>query len=240
MPAQPNLSLINGLAALQCVTAADGAIGSREVARRLGLVHTRANRLLGTLAQLGLVEQDAERKYRVGPALHVLAAHGMRASGLLPAAMPTLARWHGEGFTVALGVAWQGQVCFLLHARPGQVLHESIGRHELWPADLTAAGLALISHQSDVPAPTTDTRIEDLVDDQRDLAAAVERTRRDGFALRRWRNGEVSLGVGVGRPPLAALAISHRHLDASALPALAARLAADAAAIAALLPGVRP
>jgi len=59
MPAQPNLSLINGLTCLQELIASPSLVGSRELARRLGLEPTRVNRLLGTLAQLGLAEPSA-------------------------------------------------------------------------------------------------------------------------------------------------------------------------------------
>lgn len=230
MTAQPNASLAGGLACLQAVMTAGEAVGSREIARRLGMVHTRCNRLLGTLADLGLVEQDERRKYRIGPAAHVLAAHGLHASGLIPAAMPALAEWHQEGFTVALGVLWQAQVCFLVHVRPGQPLHESIGRHELWPAATSSVGLALLSHQSDIDAAAAQDQ-SNLLPEERDLGAALERTRSAGFALRRFANGETSLGVAVGRPAQAAIAISHRHLDAAAIPALAARLYASASRI---------
>lgn len=232
MTAQPNASLTSGLACLQAVMTAGEAVGSREIARRLGMVHTRCNRLLGTLATLGLVEQDENRKYRIGPATHVFAAHGLHASRLIPAALPELTQWHAEGFCAALGVLWQGQVCYLVHVRPGQALHESIGRHELWPAAASAVGLALLSYQSDDTALPGDP-LGNLAPDERNLAAAVARTRADGFALRRFANGELSLGTAVGRPPKAAIAISHRHLDANAIPALAARLTESAARIAA-------
>lgn len=232
MTAQPNASLIGGLACLQAVMTAGEAVGSREIARRLDMVHTRCNRLLGTLAELGLVEQDERRKYRIGPAAHVLAAHGLHASGLIPAAMPALAEWHQEGFTVALGVLWQSQVCFLVHVRPGQPLHESIGRHELWPAASSAVGLALLECQKSVaPMPAENN----LLPEERDLPAAIRRTRADGYALRRYSNGETSLGIVVGSPPQAAIAISHRHLDAAAIPALATRLHASAQRIVAAL-----
>ncbi len=234
MTAQPNASLIGGLACLQAVMTAGEAVGSREIARRLDMVHTRCNRLLGTLAELGLVEQDERRKYRIGPAAHVLAAHGLHASGLIPAAMPALAEWHQEGFTVALGVLWQGQVCFLVHVRPGQPLHESIGRHELWPAASSAVGLALLEFQNSIVTPS-DASLDSLLPEERDLGAAIRRTRADGHALRRFTNGETSLGVVVGAPPQAAIAISHRHLDAAAIPALAARLHASAQRIVAAL-----
>lgn len=234
MTAQPNASLITGLSCLQTLMLAGEALGSRELARRAGIVHTRCNRLLGTLAQLGLVEQDEQRKYRIGPALHVWSAQTMQASRLVPAAMPELARWHAEGFTVALGVVWQGLTCFLVHARPGQALHESLGRHELIPADRSACGLVLLSHHETVPELPAASHGE-LAPGEDDLAAALARTRADGFARRRFANGETSLGVAIGRRPVAAIAISHRHLDEGAVPELARRLGASAQRIEAAL-----
>src|SRR5450432_664771 len=110
MPAQPNQSLANGIACLQALTAAEDAIGSRELARRLGLEPTLANRLLGTLAELGLAERTPERKYRPGPGIHVLAAQSLRGSGLLQAALPVIRGLLDEGLAVALGVLWRSDV----------------------------------------------------------------------------------------------------------------------------------
>lgn len=236
MTAQPNASLVTGLACLQSVMTAGEAIGSREIARRLGIVHTRCNRLLGTLASIGLVEQDENRKYRIGPALHIMSAHSLHASRLVPAALPELSPWHQEGFTVALGVVWQDQVCFLVHARPGQPLSESIGRHELAPAELSSLGLELISHHATTGSDADGIDHSNLATDEPARAEAIARTRRDGYALRRYANGEISLAVSLGDPPLAAVGISHRHLSEAAIPELASRLAATAGRIVAALP----
>jgi len=90
LPAQPNQSLIDGLACLQQLASEREPVGGRELARDLGLEPTRVHRLLRTLAHLGLAQQDAQRRYRPGPGIHVLAAQAMFGSGLLRRALPVL------------------------------------------------------------------------------------------------------------------------------------------------------
>lgn len=211
MPAQPNQSLIDGIVCLQSVVAADGPVGSRELARSLGEEHTRISRLLTTLASIGLLERTPSRKYRPGPGVHVLAAQSLQGSHLLAGAMPHLKPLLGRGMTVGLGVLWRRQVCFLFHSRPGQPLEESIGRHQLHPADRSSAGLALLAHALPTAGPPPSRRrwaAEPAVP-VTDLDAALEGVRRLGYArLRVPEKGLLSLGRTIGDPPVAALAIS--------------------------------
>ena len=81
--AQPNQSLIDGIATLQALAMSPEPIGSRELARQLGIDSTKVNRLLKTLAYLGIARQTANRKYTAGPGMHVLAAQSLFASGLI-------------------------------------------------------------------------------------------------------------------------------------------------------------
>ena len=211
MPAQPNQSLINGITALQAVVGAGRAIGSREVARLLDDEHTRVSRLLSTLASIGLLEQTPQRKYQPGPALHILAAQSLRGSMLLTCALPHLAALMGQGMTVALGVLWQRQVCFLFHSKPGQPLEESIGRHELHPAERSSAGLALLAHATPRPKrkpPRALIEAEPSVPVTH-LEAALAGVRELGYArLRFAEKGILSIGLPLGTPPIAALGLS--------------------------------
>jgi len=84
------------------VLVSEKAVGTRELARKMGMTHTMVNRILGTLSYLGLVEKTENRKYRPGPALHVFAAQSMMASRLLPLTIPKLLPFRDEGFTIAL------------------------------------------------------------------------------------------------------------------------------------------
>ena len=144
MTAQPNQSVGNALACLVALTDAGGPVGSRELARRLGFEHTRVNRLLGTLADLGLAERDAQRRYRPGPGIHGLAAGAMRGSGLLQAALPEIRKLHEAGFGVALGLLWLGRVVYLYHGHPQQPLEENLATHAPWDPEKSSIGRVLV------------------------------------------------------------------------------------------------
>lgn len=233
LPAQPNNSLILGITCFQQVIVAGRPVGSRELSRHLGLTHTRVNRLLGTLAHLGLVDRTANHKYRAGPALHVLVAQSMMGSGLLPCALPPLMRLRQEGFTVALGVLWREQVCYLLHERPWQEIEDSLGHYPLVPAQFSSIGLALLAAEpgeiviSKLPLPD----VGPFLPADYDPAAAIEAARKDGYALLRFTEGEMSIGVTVGQPPIAAIAVSGRHIGNEHINAIVKKLHAASAEI---------
>jgi DNA-binding IclR family transcriptional regulator len=211
MTAQPNQSLINGIACLQTVVAAGRPVGSREVSRLLADDHTRTSRLLSTLATIGLLEQTAQRKYQPGPALHVLAAQSLHGSMLLTCALPHLKRLMNQGMTVALGVLWQRQVCFLFHSKPGQPIEESIGRHDLHPAERSSAGLALLAHALPRPSrrPARAALEAEPTVPIANLDLALEGVRQLGYArLRFAEKGILSIGIPLRTPPIAALALS--------------------------------
>jgi DNA-binding IclR family transcriptional regulator len=148
-PAQPNLSLIHGLSVLQALASAPQAVGTRELARQLGLDVTRVNRMLKTLAGLGLAEQDEDRRFRPGPGIHVLATQSLFGSGLIRRALPVLEKLHAHKLTVALGVLWNDHVCYLYHGLPGMSASEALGRLAIQPATQTAVGTMLLSHKTD-------------------------------------------------------------------------------------------
>jgi DNA-binding IclR family transcriptional regulator len=228
MPAQPNQSLADGVALLQVLCSRGDGIGSRELARVMGWEPTRANRLLGTLRDLGLAEQDAERRYRPGPGVHLLAAQCINGSGLLAAALPVLRELRGS-FGVALGVLWQGHVCYLLHAARGRPIEEGLRRTAPLPADRSSIGMVLEAH---APGPW------------RTPAAEIAAIRQRGYAVQR-NDGATTGSVAVAiagavpdAPPVAAIA---GMVDYALTPpeAVAAALQPAAAAIAAALPGGR-
>src|SRR3954470_11988766 len=94
LPAQPNQSLIDGLSVLQALAVSNEPVGGRALARQLGLEPTRVNRLLKTLAHLGMARQDPDRKYLPGPAMHVLSALSLFGSGLIRRGIAPLESLH--------------------------------------------------------------------------------------------------------------------------------------------------
>lgn len=220
-PAQPNQSLLSGIACLQTLVSAERPLGSRELARLLSEEPTRVNRLLGTLASLGLAEQTPDRKYRPGPAVHVLAAQSLHGSALLSCALPQLRALRqdqdsaGGLPTVALGVLWTLRVSFLVHARPGQPLEEAIGSHEAHPFDTSSIGVVLAAYQHGGASGRPPAGAEPaLVERLERLRPTLENVRLDGVARLTFPSGVVSLGVPVATvgeaSPVAGLAVSGR------------------------------
>lgn len=147
LPAQPNRSLIDGIDVLLALATAEGSVGSRELARRLDLEPTRVNRLLKTLAAIGLATQDADRRYEPGPGMHVLSAMSLFGSGLVRRAVPVLEGLDHFGVIVALGVLWRDQVAYLYHKQPGLSSTDALGRAGLFPATRSSIGLVLLAHR---------------------------------------------------------------------------------------------
>jgi len=206
LPAQPNQSLIDGLACLQTLASAGEPIGGRELARQLGLEPTRVNRLLKTLAHLGLAEQDGQRKYRTGPGIHVLAAQAMFGSGLLRRAMPHLEALRDTGHTVALGVLWRDRVAYLYHASHDTPPGEAVGRVGLFSAHTSGIGLAILAQMrnAEIEAAFPKPFI------RRAVLADVRASRKRGYAVARREDGGVTIGLPLRGSDAAAIGLAGR------------------------------
>lgn len=230
LPAQPNQSLIDGLAVLEAVMAADEPVGGRELSRDLGLNRTRVNRLLMTLAHLGLLDRTEAGKYESGAGMHVLAALGAHSSGLLQAALPGARAWRERGFSFTLGVLWRGRLCQLLHARPELPFDSAVGGRGLVPPEESAAGLALALSLPALGERLRQTPVPVQVAAP-SLAEVLAQGRARGHVVLPFRDGTISVGVPVGDPPRAGLSVSRRDLDGAELRAVAAELQEEAAGI---------
>ena len=227
IPAQPNQSLIDGLACLQALTSSPTAIGTRQLARQLGLEPTRVNRLLKTLAFLGLAEQDEKRAYRPGPGIHVLAAQSLVGSPLMRHAIEPLEALHRHGHIVALGVLWQAQTCYLYHYNPLDRDRGSLGHERLYPAVSSGIGMVLLAGKTDDELrslfaqdgsdshgadPTTD--VVPQLEGHNGLIARLDRIRRDRFALVSIPGGPLrTLAVPVDETSRAAIGFSGNFDD---------------------------
>ena len=183
--AQPNQSLIDGIATLQALATAPEPMGCRELARRIGLDPTKVNRLLKTLTYLGIARQTANRKYTSGPGMHVLAAQSLFASGLMGRALPLLEGLRRFGHTVALGVLWNDSVSYLFHAPPGMEASRGLGRIGLLPASTSGIGMVLLSELDDARIAEIYSNVREIPQFPGGLPQLMEKiveTRTQGYA----------------------------------------------------------
>ncbi len=210
--AQPNQSLIDGIATLQALATSPEPVGSRELARQLDIDPTKINRLLKTLAYLGIARQTANRKYTAGPGMHVLAAQSLFASGLIRRALPVLEGLRRFGHTVALGVLWGDNVSYLFHAPPGIEASRGLGRIGLLPATTSGIGIVLLSEldDEDVRELYKDREIPMFPEGIDRLLAKLAEVRRLGYArvhVADERDHHV-VAVSTGDPAHAGIALS--------------------------------
>jgi DNA-binding IclR family transcriptional regulator len=208
-PAQPNQSLIDGLEVLRALAVAEAPIGSRDMARRLAMEPTRANRLLKTLASIGVARQTPDRRYVCGPAMHVLSAAAMYGSGLLARSAQAVERLRPFKMHVAVGVLWQNQVVYLYQSLPAGSQHDSLLAPRLYPAERSGVGLPILSQKSD-------TEVRQLYRDAapvggiEPLLQSLRTTRAKGYAY--LQRGDVrsadALGVGIGSPAFAGITLA--------------------------------
>jgi DNA-binding IclR family transcriptional regulator len=228
--AQPNKSLIDGITTLQALATSPYPVGCRELARRLNIDPVKVNRLLKTLAYLGIAHQNADRKYTAGPGMHVLAAQSLFASGLIRNALPVLERLRRFGHTVALGVLWQHNVSYLFHAPPGIEASRGLGRIGLLPASTSGIGVVLLSEyeDADVRDLYKDREIPMFPEGIEQLLAKLAEVRKLGYArvhVSDDRDHHV-VAVSTGDPAHAGVALSGWIPEAATAPLVDALRAA--------------
>lgn len=240
MAYQKNHSLTDGLACLQALAGRNEAIGCRELARSLGLETTRTNRLLRTLAEIGMVEQDERRRYRPSAGIHVLAAQALHGSLLLRAALPVIQTLGTAQRLVALGVLWRDTVSYLWHGHPGNNLAAGLGAVGVYPAIRSSIGQVCLAERDDAYLEQfwTDESARDL-GGLAGLRRRLAEVRRLGYAACQQGNRTWSIAVTVGSPALAGLALANVPPETD-VAALAAELAAAATILSSTLSHLEP
>lgn len=152
-PAETAQTLDRGLRLLHLVADAPGGLTVTEAAARLGVGRAVVYRLVGALAEHGMVRRDSRGRLRLGAGLLRLAR---RAQPLLAdAALPTLRRLaEGIGATAHLTVAEGGEAVALAVVEPSwtafHVAYRAGSRH---PLERGAAGRAILAGRHGDPGP---------------------------------------------------------------------------------------
>jgi len=193
MSSQPNQSLIDGIRCLQYLVSSGRAIGCRELARLMGINTTRVNRLLMTMASIGLTMQDEQRRYLPGPGIHALAAQAIRGSELFSRALPRLERQAPRDIVVALGVLWEDQIIYIWHSVPGSQTTQALAGFHMLPAWCSVIGMSLLAAESDEALMARFTP-----EQWQSLAPHIAQQRERGNVVWHHDDGEVSMALPLG------------------------------------------
>jgi IclR family KDG regulon transcriptional repressor len=177
---------------MEALAKSRSGLGVTELSKLIDATKSRIHRHLGTLMQAGYVAQDAEtEKYRIGPAMVVLAEAIVTGVDIVAIARPALARLrddfghtaliaHREGEKIRVLDVALGTSDFAIVQRPGNVLGiemlhcSALGKVALafGPPELLQGVLS-----RRLPKPTSKT-----ITDRRALLAELERVRKRGWA----------------------------------------------------------
>jgi DNA-binding IclR family transcriptional regulator len=207
LPAQPNQSLIDGLKVIEALALAKAPTGSREMARRMGMEATRVNRLLKTLASVGLAQQTTTRQYVPGPGMHVLSVQAMYGSGLLKASAPVLESLRSLKLDVAMGVLWRREVCYLYFASPRTPTAEAVGGRGLFAAEISGIGAPLLASLTDAEIRRRYAGASRAELKRALTIAAVTRKQDYAYLPKSEERTSDVVGVAVGKPPFAAISL---------------------------------
>jgi IclR family transcriptional regulator, pca regulon regulatory protein len=212
VPEQPNAnrdggtsqSLERGLAILSSFTSSRQLIGTSELARELGLTRSTTHRYIATLAKLGYLQQDPERrKYRLGPRVLDLGFSALNSMDVREISTPYLRQLSDDtGFTVNLAILDGADIVYVERcrtARPGQReidLNLHVGSR--LPAYCTALGKSMLAF---LPEDERRALVAELdlvqrgpntVTERAALLAELERIRASGIAV---NNEELAYGL---------------------------------------------
>ncbi|EGU57774.1 hypothetical protein VINI7043_24267 [Vibrio nigripulchritudo ATCC 27043] len=181
MSSQPNQSLIDGIRCFQELTTSDTPLGNKELAERLDINVVRVNRLLRTLKSIGMAEQNAQKKYMPGPAVHLLAAQSFHSSVLFRSATSVAIRTNYTDRTLAIGVLWKDMVVYMYHAKADQSPAEGLGGYHIYHVSQSSIGQVLLA---DLDDEEIESRIAHWTEPQKaQIQSQIKQIRADGYIL---------------------------------------------------------
>jgi DNA-binding IclR family transcriptional regulator len=210
LPSQPILGLIDGMEVLQLLASVGRPMSGVEISKDLNIEKTKVNRILKTLAFLGFTMPSSNRKYTLGPAIHVLSAQLLHGSGLVKNALKYLIELTELNVVVAMGVLWHDKVTYIYHWQPGMLPAEGLGSMDLFPATQSGIGLALLAEKSNDEIASI-INLNGSIPGQSskaDFFKELDFVRTEGYAKAMFENHQ-SIGIRLGNPGYAAVALAH-------------------------------
>ncbi len=183
------IGLARGLAVLKCFTASQPEMTISQVAAATGLNPAVARRCLLTLVHLGYVRQDANKFLLRATVLEFGAAYA-ESLGLRDAVQPALEELRGAtGDSASFNVLDGDEILQVLHLPTRRLVREVFNSGGRLPAYLVPTGRVLLA---DLTAAELTQYLERITIERRtsrtlttidELAAEIDRVRRDGYSI---------------------------------------------------------
>ncbi len=219
---------------LRLMRRSPSAVSVSEVARSVHVAASTAHAILSELQAQGAVTQDADKRYRLGPATYYLGAAFARSAPISRGIWNELTEVARElSVTAAIAVPWENHHLILnVHQHGDGELEVAFGGRV--PIDAGSWGKAYFAwSHTDSGAPTRFTSRS--VTDPAEYRAQVERAREHGYAT---DSEEFTMGVGAvaagvtgerGFEGIASLLTHISHMDELGFDVVGRRLAGLAA-----------
>jgi DNA-binding IclR family transcriptional regulator len=196
-------SLTRAVRVLEAFTPDEPELSVSEIARRSGLHVATASRIVGQLADHGLLSRGEDRRVRVGMRMWELASRASPTRSLRDAAMPYLEDLHAVvGHHVQLGVLDGEEVIFLerLSARDAVINYSRIAGR--LPLHISSSGHVLLAYgpadlRSRVLAQPLTRYTPATITSPERLREALGQVRRQGYALLAGHVHENATGIAI-------------------------------------------
>jgi IclR family transcriptional regulator, pca regulon regulatory protein len=188
-----SLSLGHGLAILASFSAERSTLGIADMASVLSMSRSTTHRYAATLAQLGYLEQNSSRRYRLTPRCADVGLAALGSMALHECSRPFLQQLRREtGWTVSLAILDDAEVMLVERLRGWRGLHEidlRLGSSARLPAHCTAMGKVLLAGLGEAElrdlliALTLKRHGPNAITGKRALRAHLEEVGEQGFAI---------------------------------------------------------
>ncbi len=188
-----SLSLGHGLAILASFSAERSTLGIADMASVLSMSRSTTHRYAATLAQLGYLEQNSARRYRLTPRCADVGLAALGSMSLHERSRPYLYDLRREtGWTVSLAILDDAEVMLVERLRGWRGLHEidlRLGSSARLPVYCTAMGKVLLAGLPDselrelLVTLTPKRHGPNCITGKRALRAELEQTREQGFGI---------------------------------------------------------
>ncbi len=188
-----SLSLGHGLSILASFSAERPTMGIAELASALSMSRSTTHRYAATLAQLGYLEQNSARRYRLTPRCADVGLAALGSMALHECSRPYLQELRRvTGWTVSLAILDGAEVMLVERLRGWRGLQEidlRLGSSARLPVHCTAMGKVLLAGLPEaelrelLAAVSLPRRGPNCITGKRALRAEVDGVREQGFAI---------------------------------------------------------